>query len=55
MVEKSNYEPFLDWPTRLSDTPQGGIGKASNIISELALPQARHQWLKTQLAFKVQV
>ena len=50
-----DYESFLDLPTRLTDWPQGWIGKASNDISEPTSPRARHQWPKTWLAFKVQV
>ena len=43
MVEKSNYESFSDLQTRLDNLPLGPIGEASNAISELASPQARHQ------------
>ena len=32
-------------------SPGGQIGKASNYVSELALPQVSHQWPKTRLAF----
>ena len=46
---------ILDAQTRLDNLPQGWIGKASNAISDLALPWTGNQWCKTSLAFQVRV
>ena len=47
MVEKLNYESFLDSPTCLASSPRGRIGEASNAISELGINDSRHNSLQS--------
>ena len=49
MVEKLNYESFLDSPSRLTNSPRGQKGEVSNDILKLTSLLAR------QLTFEVWV